>query len=147
MHGISAQEADAIKRSLAGRDPNVRARPYVPKSNPAVNSPAAIARGVSVVSTVVKSKAGRPKQDPVIAEREALIRIAVRGSNILATLCQPGRGRYDSERQLGRWLTSDATPGPRLSQPGAWPFLRLPSALYGLLRLLRAPLHAWMACP
>jgi hypothetical protein len=60
-----------------------------------------------VVSTVVKSKAGRPKQDPVIAEREALIRIAVRGSNILATLRQPGRGRHDSERHLGRWLTSD----------------------------------------
>jgi hypothetical protein len=60
-----------------------------------------------VVSTVDRSKAGRPKQDPVIAEREALIRIAVLGSNILATLRQPGRGRYDSERHLGRWLTSD----------------------------------------
>jgi hypothetical protein len=100
-----------------------------------------------VVSTVVKSKAGRPKHDPVIAEREALIRIAVLASNILATLRQPGRGRYDSERHLGRWLTSD---GYSWTTADLSPALAL---LEASLRLIRAstasqrPLHGLDGLP
>ena len=60
-----------------------------------------------MVSTVVRSKAGRPKQDPVIAEREALHRIARLASEVMIALRQPGRGKFSSERSLSRWLTSD----------------------------------------
>jgi hypothetical protein len=57
----------------------------------------------------------RPKTDPVTAEREALTRIAELASNVMVSLRQPGRRRYDSERRLGRddgltYTTKDLSP-------------------------------------
>jgi hypothetical protein len=42
-----------------------------------------------------------------VAEAQALARIASLAASILVCLRRPGRGRYDSERQLRQWLSSD----------------------------------------
>jgi hypothetical protein len=49
----------------------------------------------------------RPKKLPDIADREALVRIAELAGNVLVSLRQDDRGRYDSERGLGKFLTAD----------------------------------------
>jgi hypothetical protein len=49
----------------------------------------------------------RPRTDPVVAERDALVRIAELAASIGNTLRQPGRGRYSSERTLRQWLSED----------------------------------------
>jgi hypothetical protein len=46
----------------------------------------------------------RTKTPPLQAEREALIRVASLAAAALAQLRKPGRGRYDSERQLAGWI-------------------------------------------
>ena len=50
---------------------------------------------------------GRPRTPLDVAEAQALARIASLAAQILSTLRQPGRGVYDSERQLRSWLSDD----------------------------------------
>jgi hypothetical protein len=73
----------------------------------------------------------RPKTDPVLAEREALIRIAELAASIASTLRQPDRGRYNSERQLRSWLTDD---GVQLTVADIAPSLALLEATQRLIR-------------
>lgn len=87
-----------------------------------------------------------------LTEQGSLMRRQVSFQNLnclfVRTLRQPGRGRYDSERHLGRWLTSDGHSWTTADlSPARWLFLRLPSAFYGLLRLLRALLHGLVGLP
>jgi hypothetical protein len=50
---------------------------------------------------------GRPRAPLDVAEAQALARIASLAGQTIILLRQPGRGVYDSERQLARWLTDD----------------------------------------
>jgi hypothetical protein len=58
------------------------------------------------VSTETKVP-GRPKTPLDESDRLALARIASLAAAIMSSLRTPGRGRYDSERQLGEWLSED----------------------------------------
>ena len=61
-----------------------------------------------MVSTKPKAPIGRPKTPRDEADQQAIDRIATLAKQVLTTLRQPGRGsRYDSERQLRKWLTDD----------------------------------------
>jgi len=50
---------------------------------------------------------GRTKTPPDQAEREALARVAELAWNVLQSLRRPGRGKFDSGRQLQAWLKAD----------------------------------------
>jgi hypothetical protein len=57
------------------------------------------------VTATTKRAPGRPKTPLDVAEREALIRVAVLAANIMETLRLPEyRGRYSSEAELKRWV-------------------------------------------
>jgi hypothetical protein len=49
----------------------------------------------------------RPRTPLDLADAQALARIATLAAAILVALRQPGRGPYESERQLRTWLTDD----------------------------------------
>jgi hypothetical protein len=57
----------------------------------------------------VKATVGRPKTLLDIADKTALFRVATLAAQIMACLRCPGRGVFDSERQLKRWLNEDET--------------------------------------
>jgi hypothetical protein len=59
------------------------------------------------VSATATKAPGRSKADPHIAEAQALQRIATLAVNVLRTLRQSGRYRYDSERVLRKRLSDD----------------------------------------
>jgi hypothetical protein len=88
----------------------------------------------------------RPKTDPVEAERSALIRIAELAGNIMNALRQPGRGKYDSERHLSRWLVAD---GHEWTTADLSPALALLEATGRLMRPATAsqttPRPGWLA--
>jgi hypothetical protein len=50
----------------------------------------------------VKATVGRPKTPLDIADKTALLRVATLAAQIMACLRCPGRGVFDSERQLKR---------------------------------------------
>jgi hypothetical protein len=58
------------------------------------------------VSTEIKAS-GRPKTPLDESDRLALARIASLAAAIMSSLRTPGRGRYDSERQVREWLSED----------------------------------------
>ena len=50
---------------------------------------------------------GRSRTPRDLADHQTLARIALLASHIMITLRQPGRGVFDSERQLRVWLSDD----------------------------------------
>lgn len=58
-------------------------------------------------TTAVKPKVGRPKSPLDLADSRELTRIAALASNVLISLRKPGRGMYESERELRRFLDED----------------------------------------
>jgi hypothetical protein len=74
---------------------------------------------------------GRKKTPPLQAEREALIRVASLAAAALVQLRKPGRGKYESERQLAGWI-KDA--GVQFSASDLGPALGLAEATGRLVR-------------
>jgi hypothetical protein len=61
----------------------------------------------TATDTDTKPKAGRPKSPLDVADARELARIAALAASVLSVLRRPGRGMYESERDLRSWLASD----------------------------------------
>lgn len=87
----------------------------------------------------------RPRTDPVVAEREALKRVAELASHVMVSLRRPGRGKWDSEHQLRSWLTAD---GVTFTVADIAPALTLLEATKRIVRgevKPKAPRPGWLA--
>ena len=61
----------------------------------------------TATDTDTKPKAGRPKSPLDVADARELARIAALAASVIVCLRKSGRGTFESERELRRWLSDD----------------------------------------